>query len=756
MKQWLEPEPDIIFSSEYLAACGDDPLIAAILWRRGYHDPDSVRGYLSPNVYPPCPPEALPDLVTASELIAAMREKKVLVWGDFDVDGQTATALLVDGLTRLGIDVAYYVPNRQTESHGIRVHSLEAQIALHKPDLIITCDTGVNEFEAIAWLNRRVKLIITDHHDLSDHLPPADAVVTPRRLPDDHPLASLPGVGVAYKLMQYLYTHLDRAAELPRLLDLVSLGIVSDVAVQTFDTRYLLQIGLDRLRHTTRPGLEALMEVAKVDPLSMNAEQIGFQIGPRLNAAGRLGDARLAIELLTTRDRARARLLAEQLDGYNQQRRLLTQEMESEAAELIAATPALLEGTVLVLHQANWHPGILGIVAARLAERYDRPVILLTDGEGGLVRGSARSVPGYDISAMIAAQAALLDHFGGHPGAAGVSLRRENLEPFRAQVASSPLPESIPAPRLTIDAIVTLGEITPEFAGRLSQLAPFGEGNPAPLLETRALTLEHHALAGRSQQHRRLSVRDASGAQHIVLWWGGAIHPLPRGTFDLVYNIALEPNRDVLMTLTDVHEHPETIPETTRAPIDVHDHRDRHLSVEEALKLVLGAQVWGEAYNRAQYPDVRRRSDLVPGEALIIYTIPSDPAALRRVLDTVDPKIVYVIGIEPPLRGSELFLERLRLAAQNVIDHRNGETPIEVLCGATAGSVRCVHAGLEVHVADGAFGEIVWLRQGLVRIVAGHGQGDPSARTRFDTAYREMVAYRRYFAGAPIDRLIEG
>src|SRR5258708_14981112 len=222
-RTWIEPVAHEVNAS-CLAACGGDAFIAAVLLGRGYSQPQRIRAFLSADDYSPCPPEQLPDLVIGSALVrdAVANGKHILVWGDFDVDGQTSTALLVDGLQRLGATVSYYIPDRSVESHGIKVASLQQQIAAHAPDLLITCDTGISEYAALEYAQSiGLPVIITDHHDLADHLPATAAVINPRRLPATHPLTRLPGVGVAYKLMQHVYTSLGRERELPRLLDLV-------------------------------------------------------------------------------------------------------------------------------------------------------------------------------------------------------------------------------------------------------------------------------------------------------------------------------------------------------------------------------------------------------------------------------------------------------------------------------------------------------------------------------------------------------
>src|SRR5579859_2992158 len=485
---WQEPlqdHPDEMC----VAACGGDVLLAAILARRGFTDPIRIRAFFSPELYIPAAPEQLPDLARASDTLkqAIASGKHLLIWGDFDVDGQTSTALLLDALKRLDATVSHYIPQRGGESHGIKPDSLQRQVEEKRPDILITCDTGISEFDAFEYTKSiGLPVIVTDHHELADHLPDVLAIINPHRLPAHHPLASLPGVGVAYKLMQHLYTSLGRERELPRLLDLVALGIIGDVATQTDDTRYLLQLGLERLRMAERPGLKVLLETANLSPAGLTGERIAYQVAPRLNAAGRLADAALSVELLTTHNMARARILAQQLEGLNEARRLQTRQIELAAEAMIAEDSSLLEGAALVLYRQDWNPGILGIVAAHLAERYGKPVVMLAGEAGGIARGSARAASGYDLAHVLNDQADILRTFGGHPGAAGLSLETRHIERLRQRLCERfALPGLVPERQLAIDAFVEFDQLTPDLAHRLERLAPYGEGNRPPVLATR-------------------------------------------------------------------------------------------------------------------------------------------------------------------------------------------------------------------------------------------------------------------------------
>ncbi|HRE49264.1 MAG TPA: single-stranded-DNA-specific exonuclease RecJ [Aggregatilineales bacterium] len=766
-RPWVEPSP-VTPSEVVLAACGGDALIATILTQRGFTDPEHIRAFLDPDSYEPTPPETLPDLVSASTLLAeALRaEKKILIWGDFDADGQTATALLYEGLTRLGGEAAYYVPNRQSESHGIGIERLREQIARHAPAVLITCDTGITEYESIQEAKRLgLTVIITDHHNLGDHLPPADAVINPKRLAETtphHPLITLPGVGVAYKLMQHLYITLDRAREVGRLLDLVALGIVSDVAEQVNDTRFLLQIGLSQLRRAERVGLAALMAVAKIQPEALTAEDLGFQLGPRLNAVGRLGDAALAVELLVTRDAHRAATLAQTLEGLNNERKLLSRQVEESAEAMLERDRTLLDHAALVMYNPEWQAGILGIAANTLAGRYGRPVVLLT-GDGDSLSGSARTAGGYDIGGAIAQHGEMLERYGGHFGAAGLSLQRERLDQFRRRLSRTlvAMGGKQEIPPLQIDCLLPLSEITDGLAYRLEKLSPFGEGNPPVVAATKGVHLSHAAILGRDERHLKLTIEDDSGASLPVLWWGGAERRIPEGVFDIAFLPKMR-RGELQLEFVDYRETGEVwLEDVDTSAITILDwRRDPAPAHRLAILLEDGteAQVWAEGFSRQTYPHFKRRADLSEGETLIIYSAPPDPKTLAAVIARVQPQTIHLFGIDPPIADLPAFLRLLQTATRNVIAHFGGRTTLDILSGAIAGSRAALRAGLDFLALDGQI-TLSWVDENTLTI--GEGDGTSAGREvlkrpyeRLVMAFEEMNAYRRYFRVLPTKQIV--
>ncbi|HJS18870.1 MAG TPA: single-stranded-DNA-specific exonuclease RecJ, partial [Anaerolineales bacterium] len=485
MTRWLNPRQVKIPTS--FADLNLHPLVAQTLVRRGIDTLPAARAFLHPDDQTSVP---FPGIEPAVDRVlqSIRRGELICVWGDFDVDGQSSTSVLVQSLQSVGANVIYYIPIRGKESHGVHIESLKPIIA-NGTSLLLTCDTGITAYEAIEYANSRgVDVVVTDHHDPGETLPNAKAIVNPKLLPEGHILENLAGVGVAYKLAEALlinYQIPDTPFPLTpdSLLDLVALGLIADVALLKGETRTLAQRGIHALRRSTRTGLKVMAELAGASLDTLTEETIGFTFAPRLNALGRLSDANPAVELLTTRDAARARVLAAQIEGLNAQRRLLTSQVYEAAETLLRENPNWLTEPAIVLSHQNWPGGVVGIVANRLVDRYHKPVLLLTESDDGLLRGSARSVEGLHITEAIASQKELLLGFGGHPMAAGLALSKEHFSAFRkglGRAVEQQLGSVVrQEPSLQIDAWLQLDEINLELAGALEALAPFGAGNPS-------------------------------------------------------------------------------------------------------------------------------------------------------------------------------------------------------------------------------------------------------------------------------------
>jgi single-stranded-DNA-specific exonuclease len=660
---------------------------------------------------------------TAVERItsAIRNNEPICVWGDFDVDGQTSTALLVQTLKGLGADVNYHIPIRAVSSHGVHIPEL-SEIIDQGYKLILTCDTGIRAHEAVAYASaRQVDFVISDHHDPIIHdeknlnndsqsqntydLPEAAAVINPKTLPAGHPLETLAGVGAAYKLAQALIDHTNsQSLKEDELLDLVALGLIADVALLTGDTRALVQKGILVLRKTKRPGLYIMMKMAEVQPKAINEETIGFTFAPRLNAIGRLGDANPAVELLTTEDPVRAEVLATQLEGLNSQRRLLTSQVYRAAEAQLSADPSLLEQPVIVLENPSWPGGVVGIVASRLKERYNKPVILFNTEEGEPARGSARSIEGINITRAISAHKDLLLNFGGHPMAAGLALQQENLAPLRRKLGKT-IEQMLgdaayEKPSLQIDAWLKLDELTPSLADEIERLAPFGAGNPALKFASRNLTLKAVRKIGKTQDHLRLNLEDEHGNISSILWWNGLEDELPESgsRIDIAYNFRASTYRgekQLQLQFVDCRVVEEKPVKVKRREIEVADLR----STLEPLSGIT-TQVFAEGTDEKKVNGVDRYN-LQGADELVVYTLPPGPAEFEMILKKVKPKKVYLIGQGPATETSDEFLTRLAGMAKYAISNKGGETSISALAAATAQRESAVRIGLEWLAAGG-------------------------------------------------------
>ena len=764
--QWYDP-PNRVAADGLVAEIGGHPLISDILTRRGYPTPDTAQGFLSPTSYNPTDASELPDLDNLVNHLAKniINTQSILIWGDFDVDGQTATALFLEALQHIGAKVEFYIPNRVRETHGIQLSSLTNQIDQFQVDILLTCDTGISAHDAVDLARSLgITTLITDHHDLPPTLPKADAIVNPRRLPARHPLAALPGVGVAYKVIEKLYTRLDRADELPRFLDLVALGIVADVAELVQDTRFLLQRGLQQLHQTERAGLQALIQVAGLDKTTLSPADIGFQLAPRLNAAGRLDDARSAVDLLTTTDPTQAHLLAVQLEGLNNQRRLHNRQIYTAAHEQISRDPSLLDWEALVLASPAWHPGIIGIVANRLAEYYQRPVVLFNTADETVARGSARSIPGYDIGAAIAAQADLLIKSGGHPGAAGLSLHPDNIPAFRRRLSNTLRENRDPNAQqgLQIDAYLPLDEANAELARELNRLAPFGEGNPSIVLATTDLHLRSSANLGRSHEHRRLAVEDNNGNRRSVIWWNSGNQPLPEGKFDLAYELEINKSGDkeetqlILVDYRPSASEGLTLDAPKHAIIDYRHMTNREQLLQDILAQYNDVAVWAEGYQRKHSPGIPL-SELHTAQVLVVYTTPTGPQALQEALERVQPTTAVLLGIEPPINAPARVQRRLVELVNYVLHHQSGRTTLHALAEATAQTPDTVRLILEHLTSHGEI-TVEYKRGGSIAITRTNNKPTADIQNILEAlqnSFAETAAYRTFFHRATPSQLLD-
>ncbi len=505
LKRWNYVQPDTVLASELAETCEINPILALLLTTRGITTPEEVLSFLA-GQEEEADPFAFADMEAAVGRISRALEahEKILVYGDYDVDGITSTVLLYTYLRRQGADVVYRVPTRD-EGYGL--HEADVLWAAEQGiTLLITVDNGISLVSQVTLANEKgIDVVVTDHHQPPEELPPAVAVVDPHRADCESTCKHYAGVGVAFMLVCALEG--DGGTVLSQYGDLLTLGTIGDVMPLTGFMRDLMRRGIELLNASTRPGLLALRRVAGYEDKELSARAVSFSLVPRLNAAGRMGDPDLAVRLLLAEDIAEAQSLAEALEDMNARRQTVGNDIAAQAQESVAHHPEWLHDRVLVVSGEGWHFGVLGIIAARLTERYGKPTFVLSVGEDGVAHGSGRSLEGFSLYEALHGCEQHLTVYGGHELAAGVTLPAENIDTFRRAVndyAAAHCPV-MPVPSLDVAIRLRPEQVGADKLALLEVLEPCGAGNPAPLFGLSRMRLDNIAAIG-GGKHLRLSL----------------------------------------------------------------------------------------------------------------------------------------------------------------------------------------------------------------------------------------------------------
>ncbi|MFM7529477.1 MAG: single-stranded-DNA-specific exonuclease RecJ [Nodosilinea sp.] len=550
------PSPDPGVVDPLVSLTGLSPLLVQVLVQRGMASADQIGQFLNPEQQRlPSPLTEFPDLTSGLELLVEMiqTQGQIAICGDYDADGMTSTALLLRALRSLGGRVDYTIPSRMQEGYGLNLRMVEECHAAGVR-LILTVDNGIAAYEPIERARQLgLAVLITDHHDLPARLPPANAILNPKLLPPSSPYYGVAGVGVAYILAICLAQALGHTQDLTApLLELFTLGTIADLAPLTGVNRRWVRRGLALLPRSRILGIQALIEVAGLADQSkpLKPEHIGFRLGPRINAVGRLSDPQIVIDLLTTDDVDRALSRALECEQINTQRQELCLEIEQEAVawceqQLQTGAVDLGRDRVLLLVQPRWHHGVIGIVASRLVERYGVPVFIATyeDEEAQLIRGSARGIPEFDVFGALQSCADLLEKFGGHRAAGGFSFRAKHLRQVHSRLvnyAGQQLRPDWLKPLITIDAQAQLGDLTQALYDQIDQLHPCGIQNPDPVFWTPNLQVLEQQVVGRNRDHLKLVLQDRQSHLSIkaIAWRWGDRFPLPT-VVDVAYKLKL-------------------------------------------------------------------------------------------------------------------------------------------------------------------------------------------------------------------------
>jgi len=542
-RTWKLREPDENLVGRLVRKAGLSDPVARILINRGISSEREAKEFLNPLLGNLLKPDSLPDIDTATErIIRAIRDKeKIVVYGDYDADGITATALLVSFLESVGASVRSYQPDRRKEGYGLNVQALES-LRNDGTALVIAVDLGVADAEAVDWANSHgLDVIVVDHHKLPDKLPEALAVIDPLRSGKAEPFNLLSGVGLAFYLAGSVKTALGGEEffsgtdeiDLRRYLDLVTLGTVADMMPLVGLNRILVTHGLKELGAERKPGIAALKAQSKLGRKRVAAGQVAFQLGPRLNAAGRMGDAALAVKLLITDDAKEARGLAKRLENFNRERQQVEARILAEAMNIIEEKD-LKESPAIVLASERWHPGVVGIVASRIVDAFAVPTIVISlDGDNG--KGSVRSVRGVNAWQMLRECSDYLERYGGHEMAGGLFIKRDAVDTFRRRFceAVSELKIEVGARELAIDMELDFEDVDVLFVRQLEKLAPYGIGNPEPLFFIGNVKCESVRIVG--EKHVKFRVKSGRAEMDAIAFGLAERAEMLAGRVDLAF-----------------------------------------------------------------------------------------------------------------------------------------------------------------------------------------------------------------------------
>jgi len=523
--RWVVKETDRSKAEELAVALNIAPLTASLLVNRGFDTVETARYFLFEENQTFHDPFLLKDMdkLVARVNQAIQDQEPILIFGDYDADGVSSTTVMMRVLVDLGANVDYYIPNRFTEGYGPNEPAFR-QAAENGVRLIITVDTGISALhEADVAKELGIDLIITDHHEPGPKLPDAFAIIHPKLEDSIYPFRDLAGVGVAFKVAHALYGFIPED-----LLEIAAIGTIADLVSLTDENRLIAKKGIQQMKRTENLGLKALLSMTKTELPSISEETVGFVIGPRINAAGRLGSADPAVQLLLTNDRDEAMMLAEEIDGLNKERQTLVASIADEAIAEVENNYPIKDNHVLVIGMEGWNSGVIGIVASRLVEKYYRPTIVLSfDKEKGLAKGSARSIQGFDLFKNLSTCRDILPHFGGHPMAAGMTLKLEDVDTLRQRLnalAAEQLTETDLIPVTEVDIEVSLGDISIDSIAEMGQLAPYGVDNPKPKVLIKEAQIASMRKIGANQNHLKVTLANEAATLDGIGFSLGQLH----------------------------------------------------------------------------------------------------------------------------------------------------------------------------------------------------------------------------------------
>lgn len=665
---------------ELIEACGKDELIAKIFYNRGYKDPKTVKIMLNDELYEPTLPSEFPGMERAVKRILKAIDSKELIciYGDYDVDGVTSTVTLVECLKNYTDFVIYHVPDRFTEGYGMNEQVIES---LHKKgvSLIITCDCGISNVNEINLSNKlKMDVILTDHHNIPDETPNAYVILNPKLLEEGHRARNISGCAMAYFLCLALLEEKGDADIADKFLDLLAMSLIADVVSLNGENRYLLKKSLPPLISTERLGLSELFKIANKNGSIDDEEDIAFQIAPRINAAGRMDTARLPVQLFLCKKQDLAKEMAEKIDALNSERKRVQQKIIDEAIEIVETQKK--NKTVLALYGEFWHHGIVGIAAGRICELYGKPAILLSiKDDGSTVVGSARSIEEVNMYELLKECSGGLLKFGGHSQAAGLSLKKENLEDFIKEIEMVAekkhfIKDTIIA---NVDTELSFEEISEELLLRLQSAGPYGEGFRAPEFYSSNIRIVSDRKT--EKNHHIMVVEDENNIRIPAVKWFGEAESLEGKVFDITYKVGVNTYKGKnTIQLTIGHMVENSSIKRVLFKGNIID--ERKLPINTLLLKYKNTQIFYEGpKSMCPIDDTINRFNVKPKKDIVFLSPPTNTSIFREVIALADPKNIIINFTLPPDYSFKGFLINFLGIIKHIINNKEGREYIEVL-----------------------------------------------------------------------------
>ncbi|MCX7747544.1 MAG: single-stranded-DNA-specific exonuclease RecJ [Clostridia bacterium] len=744
---------------DLLDAVGGDELIARIFYNRGYKDPNTVRQMLDDELYIPTKYGEFPGMKQSTERLARAltTNETILVYGDYDVDGVTSTATLVQCFRMFTQNVLYHVPDRFSEGYGMN-EKVIASLPAKNVSLIVTCDCGVANVKEIGLAKSLgMDVIITDHHNIPDELPPADAILNPKLLEEGHKARNLSGCGMVFFLCISLLRHFNKENGEEAFLDLLALSLVADVVSLNGENRYLLKKGLPCLFGTKRIGLKELFSIIEGSGKLDNEEDIAFQIAPRINAAGRMESARIPVELLLSEDPVYAKELALKIDILNSERKRVQQQVIDEATEMVHNEK--INKTVLVLYNSFWHHGVLGIAAGKISELFRKPSILLSLKEDGFtVVGSARSVDDIDLFDLIKKCGKKLKKFGGHKMAAGLSLNKEDLEAFTKEIEQAAEELFFIKETICVDADqeMDVSCIDDGFYRRICKAGPYGEGFRQPVFFTRGITVVSDR---KTEKNHHIMVIEGDGEARItaVKWFGGDVD-LQGKVFDITYSIgknSYKNSQEIRLTVDRIIEADGKPKEAFLGKfID-----ERGKSVEWLFNKYPNSVVFFEGIDfQCKDREVISRVDTVRAKTVIFLSTPVNTEVFREVIARSNPDTVVISFNKLPDYSWKEYITRFLGVLKYIINHEKGICSLELLCTKMCVEGPIMKATLKYLMMMGKIQFSINEENGNVFIRKSCGGMEKSiyiTEKKLKDALLEKQAYQMFLLKLEVDKFIE-